>query len=420
MTDLPFAFQAPVVAGPLVHALIIGCSKYDSAPNLRCGATTAFYVYRALQDAHEKGRLVAPLATVTLLLSPSDAEADLLARCISSEHWRPATKKNVLAAFERHWELIKTQERTCTAPTDAAGSGLGFYYFGGHGADNFRDDPVGFPCDAEKADETWRGLLNHFEQRHRLTSWGSGPKPLEEGAAMRHLFLYDCCSEWLDGVRSDAESEVRWKPESAQARQFAVIKAAAAGFKAWEPKGGVAHTEDLADPDRSLSFFGYGLLHCLKYCDEASTYGKRWQTSAQSLAARVPNAIRELAFHDCVGKPIAGAGAQAARRPDFPLVLSDTAPAVHVHWAADPVDDHRKTRVRIAVQHGSPMSPFDSGCPWTEHPFSVRLTPGVFSLELVHPEADEPSQLRQRFEPVVTRWSCIVGHGNITVRDPRG
>ena len=418
MGKLPFAYQESIDNRPAIHALIVGCSRYENLENLDCGAITAAKFFRAICEANKYGRLVAPLATITLLMSPTNVELAEIDKIVPRRRWWRATAHNVALASDRHRKLVGNHELNCKHPTTAAGCGLGIYYFGGHGADVFRTDPIGFASDARKVNGKWRGLINHFEKRHALLNNGIATFNDEKRLA-RHLFLYDCCSEWIEGLDDHFEPRANIAASPIE-RRWAAISAADAGFLAWEPADCIAGTENLVGTNQKVSFFGYGLLHGFEHCDEAtSVNGFGWQTSARSLAKRIPDAIQELALIEGNGEPIRGAGAQAGHGSDFPIVLSDSVPEIAVSWTADH-EVHRKTKkFSINVTYGIKMKAHESGCPWTRHPFFVTLSPGKFCLSLFDASGKELYKGEHLFEMIVTEWGCIVKNDNISVQDPR-
>ena len=158
---LPFAFRSDdlVEGTPAVHALLVGCSVYDAATQLSCAAITAFRLFQHLVLADEEGRLVAPLASVTLLLSPTKDEAAVLERCIPDEAWAEATHANILCGLDQHIELLANMERACVAPTPMAGAGMGMYYFCGHGFEGEVGDFV-LPSDARRNDSVVTPIVN--------------------------------------------------------------------------------------------------------------------------------------------------------------------------------------------------------------------------------------------------------------------
>src|SRR5882672_7155518 len=183
--------------GKGLHALIVGVSHYNHLPGgnaeigtetyglnqLTAAATSAYKVYEWLKARGE--HLVAPLATVRLLLSPSNDETNLLGLA------DPSTWANFAE------EASRWQEDASANDDDAT-----FFYFAGHGIIRNKHDSV-LLC--EDFARPRRGPLPNVVELDNLF-YGMAPpappekqrahKPLYKQRARKQFYFIDACREF--------------------------------------------------------------------------------------------------------------------------------------------------------------------------------------------------------------------------------
>ncbi|MBS4052064.1 MAG: hypothetical protein KGZ69_12775 [Methylomonas sp.] len=418
MSQLPFLVdqRAKFKGRAVTHALLIGVSHYDHASSLDAGAHTAVRIYEWLKSADEAGALPAPLATATLLLSPTNSERTIVEEQIGKTGWAPATGSNILDAQERLFQLTLEMEADLKKPDLEIGAGLAFYYFGGHGADFFRDDPIGFASDFDDAKLPWAGAFDHLEFRERLTRIDD-ERSVAASERARCLIFYDCCRTRDDEASFGSAIHLNYKPvldQPAGVRPFHVLSAATESFAAWEP------SESINLPphyDLPLSFFGHALLNAIQWSQDYSSNSQfPWHTSATGLLEDVARAMKELAKHDSLGEPLPGAPSLKLGPPDFPVVRSKLPPKVTVSLSCDPENGRHSKTIEIDERAGIAYQRRHTLPPWTGHPDSLTCVPGLFRIEARCPKGSLQKDITLR--PALTVWEWIVRDDDITVHDP--
>ncbi len=189
-----------------IHALIAGVSHYThlpggggppakkdwDLPQLTASALTGYKIYRWLID-HRRD-LPKPLATVRLLLSPTDAEAEKIA----------AGMKEIRAALQGEPVTLEDTPSHCTlddfagqardwradAVSDTHDEHITFFYFAGHGIQRKNNDPVLLVEDF--GNPTW-GMVAKTVEFNGLFD-GMAPSSDEQGKIARtQLYFIDAC-----------------------------------------------------------------------------------------------------------------------------------------------------------------------------------------------------------------------------------
>lgn len=420
MAELPFAMdrRGALAGRAMTHALLIGVSHYDHLRSLGAGAHTAMRIFQWLKDTDAACKLPAPLATVTVLLSPSEPEQAIVAEVLEADAWAPARRANILAAQRRLHDIVSETERALIKPDRDAGAGMVVYYFGGHGADFYRDDPIGLASDADDERQPWAGAFDHQEFRERFTRIDADDLPTEEDRRARCLFLYDCCRTRDHGADFQQSIELEYAPmlsEPTGVRPWQVLSATTEGFSAWEP------SEPIPLPPRyeiPLSFFGHAFLNVVEWSQDFSTHPElTWQTSARGMVDNIERALIELARNDANGERLPGAPAVKRGPGNFAVLLAAEPVQVVVILSCDPESGHQTTDVLIHQRGGSGFEfRRELLAPWTNHPESCMFVPGVFRIKATI--VDRTLEKTTKLAPVLTVWSWIIGHDAIAVHDP--
>jgi hypothetical protein len=172
------------------HALIVGISSYPflrggiargarntALPELGQLSSAAASAFSIFQWLHESGDLMAaPLATVRLLLSPSEQELRIAPE-LSNIGDRATLANFLLAAEEWRQDLARTKD------------GLGLFYFGGHGAQRQSGDSILL---MEDLADGMGGLLRNAVDVSNLYH-GLAPYPAQKRIARKQLFFIDAC-----------------------------------------------------------------------------------------------------------------------------------------------------------------------------------------------------------------------------------
>ncbi|MET4233272.1 hypothetical protein ABIA85_006565 [Bradyrhizobium sp. LA6.10] len=422
MASLPFMIdrRADLKGMAVTHALLIGVSAYEHISSLDAGAHTAGRIYEWLKTADAAGLLPAPLATVTLLLSTTQIERQQLKTVADPGMWAPATCANILAARNRLYSLVLETEKGLKLPNSEIGAGTAIYYFGGHGADVFREDPIGLACDADDRERPWVACFDQLEFREHLTHIVD-PEGIsvEHPRRVRCLFLYDCCrGREDDATLQDAVPELQYTPlieEPTGVRPYLALSAATQGSPAWEPDRAIALPPPHEIP---LSFFGHGLLNALNWAQDVSIDPLLpWQTSAQGLVDDLKRAMDELAKSDIEGAKIPGAPVMKSSPPDFALLRARAAPFVSVMLSCDPEDVRDAKCIEVHQRVGEEYLQKRALPPWTNHPESYMPVPGMFRIR-VTARAGTPIEKAVRLRPALGAWKWIIRDDAIAIQDP--
>jgi hypothetical protein len=403
----------------MTHALLIGVSVYDHVRSLGAGAHTAVRIFEWLINADQNGSLPARLGTVMLLLSPTEAEKAIVNAVVGEGGWAPATGGNIRAARSRLRTLVLDSEQQLKAPDDLIGAGLAIYYFGGHGTDFFREDPVGLGSDADDRIRPWPGAFDQKEFREHLTRIETDGRPVGPVHRARCVFLYDCCRLRDGGADFAGDIELQYDArrlleQPAGIRPYVSMWAASESFPAWEPKNAIRLSPV---HDLPLSYFGQALMNALGWSQDESTLPNLpWQTSAFGLQVDVHRAMKELARYDG-GEEIPGSPEMKCNGDDFSLRRSPYPPGIGVSLRCDPVTLRDRMNIGVYQQFGTIRQSKKSLPPWTNHPESCIFVPGMFVVK-AKPRPGTPLEKIIKLRPAIDTWKWIVRDDEIAVHDP--
>lgn len=267
-------------SGPCTHALVIGISQYDYLPDEPdfadersfglCQATTpassALRFAEWLRDQYNQPD--APLGTVRLLLSASDAEklADSAVRTADSTVLDPTAFNVERALAEWYADCLGNRDH------------VAILYLSGHGIQNSKEGSVVLLQDFNHPDDHLK-LLNRAIDIDGVRGGMS-----RSNAARRQFYFIDSCRIRPDlfrdyyavapGVTIDVPAE-------------GAVDVSAVHF------GASSGTSALGDPGKG-TLFGYALLECLRgYAYAATPAG--WVVTQASLIARLRSRLEALA-----------------------------------------------------------------------------------------------------------------------------
>ena len=174
---------------PGIHAFICGVSFYhhipggDGAPakkpfglkQLSSTATTGWLFHQWLLDAQKNDRLPLELATVHLLLSPSQAERDAIPEMGAVD---PASRENFVAAANEWRDFASNAD------------GMTIFYFAGHGVQRRQNDSVLLLDDFGKPPG---GSLTYTVDVANLFDGMAPPADAARKVALKQLYFIDAC-----------------------------------------------------------------------------------------------------------------------------------------------------------------------------------------------------------------------------------
>ncbi len=193
---LVFEDRDALRSGPGLHAFIVGVSRYAHLPNgggtpavdsfgleqLTSTALSAYRVYQWLLA--NRSLLPCRLATVHLLLSPSDAERAIEPGLdnVGDPPGRPEpARRRAFSADARSWRTrARASDREFT-----------FFYFAGHGLARDKGDSVLLCEDFGDPDEG--SLLHNAIDHDHLFNGMAPPKRVTEAMARRQVYFVDAC-----------------------------------------------------------------------------------------------------------------------------------------------------------------------------------------------------------------------------------
>jgi len=454
--SLPYALdrRAELAGRPCLHVLLIGVSAYhhlcggaDESPHaaaLRLGqleapALTAAKLYGWLLRAEQDGRLPFPLGSVTLLLAPSPAEQASVAEILGTARWGPPTRAGVERAVSRLRDDIVAGERAAAQAGPDRGGGIGLYYFGGHGIDGGRDDPIILTADVLGPDETQLGAnaLCQADVATMLTQFepaDGGGRTSAERAAL--LLVCDCCREDLAGGSGNAagqvqSAEIRRPPPFAdpsgrhagrsappnEPRNYRTLWATAPRLPASELTVLLA---PFAPHGRPLTALGHLLLTCLDWTSEENGdpgSDLPLRLTSSKLAEYVAASWLQLAaLLEQLGGSLDGKPETHSSGTEFSVCYGRAQPQVPIRLSCDPED--LKRSLSVSIRHDG-MSRGELAAPWTQHPESIRLAPNVFQVTAAVPGASAFCR-RVTVGPALTEWAWEFGHDQLKVRGPGG
>jgi hypothetical protein len=264
--------------GPGLHALLIGVSRYRHLPDgggaaaeeplglaqLNSTARTADIIYQWLLKADREQRLPLPLATVRLLLSPSDVESDLTPV-------DPAT-----------WVNISREAKAWRTSAAASTDEMTFFYYAGHGIERTKGDSVLLAADF--GDPDGGAILGRAIDMRHIVAGMAPPIDVARQIATTQLYFVDACRTPASDLRQFEWEEVPkiWSiPNSGvDTRAYPIYYAAVPGATAY------------ALPEKQ-TLFSMALVDCLDRLGGVGPEGNdpRWRVTSLSLNDSLEEAI---------------------------------------------------------------------------------------------------------------------------------
>lgn len=366
------------VAG--VHALIVGVGAY---PHLRDGtspvgdpwdmgqltstASSAYKVYEWLLKADSEGRLLAPLATCRVLLSPSPAEARLAG--VGS-----AASVQNLAKEATAWR------DDCKTSRD----NVAFLYFAGHGVQRTTEDAV--LC-LEEFREPGFGTLFHSVSLANIVG-GMAPAPGFEDIARSQFYFVDACR-----VRPDKFSEFE---RMGTTDVFDVALAAKDDRCSPIFYAAISNQPALADAS-SQTLFSRAILDCLdgeagdSLGEDSNTGLAQWGITVNSLNEQLSSYKIDQLNREFQAQQTYAPGGQF--RPGTICRLA-AAPTVHFEVEMTPAAASQSCRLVLSQTNG-PV--YQVSPPMNPHPHQVDLPAGIYHLEITFDSADPTYRQVKKF-----------------------
>jgi caspase domain-containing protein len=353
---------------PSIHALIAGVSKYTYLPGGGGDPTTEFYfnlpqldstartanlICEWLEKADADGRLPLPLGTIRLLLSPSDAEADLP------------------KVTECTWPNFSKEAKEWRADAGRNDRNLTFFYFTGHGIEVPPQRSILLMQDYGKPDGAT--LDATVDTAHIFLGMAPPPVATLKQMARTQFYFIDACRTPADVPDLDFDS----------VRKIWTIATPGVDDRAkptyfGAPPGAAAN----ALPGKQ-TLFSEALLDCLNGMGAAGPEGDdpRWRVNSLSLTEGMTLAIQR------VNEKYKDQNAQQSFAPESSskatLVYFSKPPEIEVEMKIDPMAALNLFRFVISddedqlVENVEPIDP---------HPFVRKLPAGqyVFRAQLLN------------------------------------
>jgi hypothetical protein len=362
---LVFDKRGQLAGRPGVHALVAGVSAYPHLPGgagpaapqplglqqLTSTALSAFRVHEWLLERRDK--LLAPLATVRLLLAPS---ADELAA-------EPALGQ--LAPFDVSLDAFR---REAAAWRDDAASDRGsvtFFYFAGHGVQRTKDDAALL---LEDFGDGLGDVLDKCINMYNVYN-GMAPSPSFPSIARTQLYFVDACrvrpAEFSQYESLETSRvwpvELSGRDDRRAPTTYATVPGALAyGLPAQQ------------------SFFSRALIDCLNG-DAAEAIeengAERWCVSVNSLHAELADAMRTQAAGNVDDDPDFRSD---GRGEDFVVHYLDGVPTVRLELLVDP--DAALPCTSVTILNDVNEEVLSLAPPLTPNPYECPLPAGVYTI----------------------------------------
>jgi hypothetical protein len=351
---------------PGMHALIVGISEYpnltnmpwlDLDPNNSSGAITGYRIYQWLiQHQH---RLVAPLATCRLMISPSAEETkmeprlqELAVSCNVDDFLRSANE----------WRR-DAQERE---------DNITFLYFAGNGFELSKSNPIIMLQDfGNGIGPALRGgitVKNLF--------YGMGPTSEQPDIARTQLYFIDTDRVYPSRVFQSYE-EINTTavfdalPLGIDDRDAVIFYSTGAGQATYAYVG-------------EATFFSLALLKCLEGAaaepgetDQEGTL--RWQVSITSLMNGL-NQVLPALFQDSGLSGLDQLFEVGGQVRDSIICYLDAPPVVDLAIEVDPTEALAVSHVEMSNEAGAVV--FKHDAPLRPHPYRIQLPAGYYTLRI--------------------------------------
>jgi hypothetical protein len=365
---MTLAFDARDQLGnePGLHAFVAGISAYRHLPGgsgepapdnfemeqLTAAARSAFRVHEWLLE--RQAHLPVPLATIRLLLAPSQSELAM-----------GASAGATLSDLRREAKAWRAD-----ASTDPAA--VTFFYFAGHGVQRTKGDAVLL---LEDFGDGEGGILDKAVNTKNINN-GMAPSPNFPHIARTQLYFVDACRSMhkrFQQYEQLATSNV-WDVELAGVdnRRAPTYFATVPGAPAYARPGG-------------QTLFSEALLDCLNgaAAEPEDVQGKdRWRVTHHTLAEKLSKQVAELAHDEEAEQWVTSDGLGG----DTAIHYLDDPPSVELELELDPLDALAYAQIAILDDAGAPAGrPLPKPLP---HPFSTSLPAGIYTIKA----AIEPPQ----------------------------
>jgi len=370
---------------PGLHALIAGVSRYRhlpgggaptskedwKLPQLTATALTAYKIYRWLVDRRD--RLPRKLATVRLLLSPSDAEAQKIAEGMAEIRQALADSGATLQDIASQCTLDNFTTEAVSWREDASGDGtqdgVTFFYFAGHGIQRKNNDPVLLPEDFANPNLP---ILRNTITFNSLFDGMVPPPANQPRIARTQLYFVDACRVIPPELGIYQFTNVA---DVLDARLGGVDDRTAPIFY-----GTVSNTKAYAKSGQQ-TLFSEALLECLEglagtATDEVDEEGyARYCVTTASLSAAL---IQKVAAVKALGVDQEFYPTQRGR--EAPIVSLPKPPDVQCTLEIEPGTSAQLVAVELADALGTPV-PGWSLSPVHPHPHRGALRAGLYTLD---------------------------------------
>jgi len=349
-----------------LHALIVGVSAYrhlpgggDPGPNdygmrqLSACAASAVSVARWLEMA--AGRLMVPLGTCRVLLSPSPNELDEIPQIARDAEM--ATRENIRRA------ALAWREDAATDRDNVA-----LFYFAGHGVQRTRSDAVLLAHDF--AEGGGNPLYNAFDVNNLFG--GMAPSVERPAMARTQLWFIDACRAFpaaFDGFERLVATEIFEVVLSDRDDRCAPIYfGALPGASAYSIRGG-------------YTLYSTALLESLGDAGAERPPGQQsWFVTAGSLLRGMQAVIAEINEAESSDQRVWDGGQMAG--PETRIVELDHVPNVRVRFELLPRTAAERIVLEVVNQGGAPAG---VPSPLTPNPFKDRWPAGVYQLTATPP-----------------------------------
>ena len=349
---------------PGIHAFIAGVSLYQHLPGgpgdeaevslnlhqLSSTAATAWLFYQWLLKAEKENRLPLPIATIHLLLSPSQAELDRLPDLAAS-----TPDRCTRMSFGRD---VTGWRRFARNSNDE----MTLFYFAGHGVQRRQKDAVLLMDDFG---QPFTGPLTNAIDIHHLIN-GMAPPPGMGIVAKKQVYFVDACrtpaAELTVGDWANVPDV--WAPfaPASDDRSAPVFYATIPGASAFAVKG-------------EQTLFSYALFDCLDRFASVAPLDvdadQRWRVTTLSLVQRLDEAIT------AVNQTQRGDQDWAPDGPNKEIVLSylTDRPKVEVMLTLDPAIAADNFQLDIEDEIGTTLPTIN---PIHPNPHVLNLRAGTY------------------------------------------
>jgi hypothetical protein len=350
-------------ASPGVHALIVGVSEYPHLPRPEAAGEEATLQLKSLTSAarsacsvaewvlDNRARFAQPLASVRLLLAPSDAE-----RAGSGSLCERAAG----AGLDQFLESSAGWRRDLSLCTES----VALFYFAGHGMQGAAADQVLILEDFGANPEAGSVLRKSVPTSSLIA--GLAPTRARPDIARQQWFFFDCCRDTQKTIReaesADPTAAFGWARALQDYREVSVFNAAISGARA------------RARPN-DLTVFGRALLDCLNgAAGERREDRSGWHVSTGSLGRALGMIGHKLELAD----PRVRFDGQPRGNLRSSMVLLEGAPHVEVTLTIDPSAHVEHTGLAICDGRGASV---EVPVPLDPNPYKRRWPAGAYRID---------------------------------------